>query len=305
MRAVVFAYHNFGVTGLEALLRHGFEVAAVFSHEDDPREEVWFKSVKKFCQEHRLPVFCPEDVNRPEEIARIRALKPDIIFSFYYRQMLSPAILEIPPQGCLNLHGSLLPKYRGRAPVNWVLIHGEKETGVTLHYMLAKPDAGDIVGQRKVVITVEDTALTLYLKMEPAAAELLDEVLPQIKAGEPARLPNRIAEGSYFGGRRPEDGKIVWTQSAWEIYNLVRALTHPYPGAFGMLEGEKFLVWRAKPATSDYVLAPGEIALIEEKALVGTGSGELELLEVEYRGRTLKGAELAPGLKPCEGKRLQ
>jgi UDP-4-amino-4-deoxy-L-arabinose formyltransferase/UDP-glucuronic acid dehydrogenase (UDP-4-keto-hexauronic acid decarboxylating) len=304
VRAVVFAYHNLGVTGIEALLRHGFEVAAVFSHEDDPKEEVWFKSVKKFCQEHRLPVFCPEDVNRPEEIARIRALQPDIIFSFYYRQMLSPAILEIPPQGCLNLHGSLLPKYRGRAPVNWALIHGEKETGVTLHYMLAKPDAGDIVGQRQVVITVEDTALTLYLKMEPAAAGLLDQVLPKIQAGQAPRLPNRIAEGSYFGGRRPEDGKIVWTRSAWEIYNLVRALTRPYPGAFGMLEGEKFLVWRAKPAASDYVLAPGEIALIEVKALVGTGSGEIELLEAEYRGRTLQGSDLLKEMALHDGKRL-
>jgi UDP-4-amino-4-deoxy-L-arabinose formyltransferase/UDP-glucuronic acid dehydrogenase (UDP-4-keto-hexauronic acid decarboxylating) len=305
MRTVVFAYHNFGVTGLDALLRHGYEVAAVYSHEDDPKEETWFKSVEIFCRERGLKVLTPEDPNRPEEVERIRALKPEIIFSFYYRKMLKPPILQIPPSGCLNLHGSLLPKYRGRAPVNWVLVQGEKQTGVTLHYMLEKPDAGDIVGQRAVAIAFEDTALTLYLKMEKAAAELLDEVLPKIKAGTQARLPNRIEQGSYFGGRKPEDGKIDWKKESFEIYNLIRAVTHPYPGAFGILEGEKILIWRAKPAPADVILAPGEIALEDEAVMVGTSAGELQLLEVEYRGRTLQGPDLLEALKPYEGKKLQ
>jgi len=305
MRTVVFAYHNFGVTGLDALLRHGYDVAAVYSHEDDPKEETWFKSVKNFCRERGLNVLTPEDPNRPEEVERIRALKPDIIFSFYYRKMLKPAILQIPPQGCLNLHGSLLPKYRGRAPVNWVLVKGEKETGVTLHYMLEKPDAGDIVGQRAVAIAVEDTALTLYLKMEKAAAELLDDVLPKIKTGTQAHLPNRIEQGSYFGGRKPEDGKIEWTKEAFEIYNLIRAVTHPYPGAFGTLAGEKLLIWRAKPCPADHILAPGEILLDDETVMVGTGAGELQLLEIEFRGRTLQGADLLEALKSYEGKSLQ
>ncbi len=305
MRAVVFAYHTFGVIGLEALAAHGYEVAALFTHEDDPNEEVWFKSPAAWAKEHGVPTFTPDDVNRAEEVERIRALAPEIMFSFYYRHMISPAILAIPAQGALNLHGSLLPHYRGRAPVNWAILKGEQQTGVTLHYMVEKPDAGEIVAQRAVPIAFEDTARAVYAKLEGAARELLDDALPKIKTGTHDRLPNRIEDGSYFGGRRPQDGHIDWSGPAERIYNLIRAVTHPYPGAFGELDGEQLLLWWAEPSLGLDGLAPGVIAIQDGHAYVGSGVGALLLSEVEYRGRVFEGAELLELMKKHEGKTLR
>ena len=147
MKAVALAYHNIGCVGIRALLAHGFEIAAVFTHEDDPHENIWFESVAELAAAHGLPVHAPENINHPLWVDRIRAMEADILFSFYYRNLVGKTILDLMPAGCLNLHGSLLPRYRGRCPVNWVLVNGEKETGVTLHHMTAQPDAGDIVSQ--------------------------------------------------------------------------------------------------------------------------------------------------------------
>ena len=169
------------------------------------------------------------------------------MFSFYFRQILKPALLAIPSRGALNLHGSLLPRYRGRCPVNWVLVHGETETGVTLHYMEPTPDTGDIVAQRRVPITDDDTALTLNRKLGEAARELLRVTFPALLAGTAPRMPQDHTRATTFGGRRPEDGRLAWRRPARELYNLVRAVTHPYPGAFTTWAGTKLLVWKARP----------------------------------------------------------
>lgn len=317
MRAVAFAYHNMGIVGVRSLLSHGFEVPMVFSHADDPRENRWFASVAEFCRERGIPVHLPADVNAPPWPDTIRATRPDLVFSFYYRSMLKKEILSIPPLGAMNLHGSLLPKYRGRAPVNWVLVKGETETGVTLHFMTEKPDAGDIVGQAAVPIAIEDTALTLFGKMEQAAEALLGDLLPRIAAGDIPRRPNEIAEGSYFGGRRPEDGRIDWTLPAVAIYNLVRAVTRPYPGAFSHLAGGKLLVWWARalppeacpdpPPPGAMRVAGGPTIVMaggcpapgpaERRVVVGTGNGVLSLEEVEWIGKIARGGEIASLLK--------
>jgi len=312
LRAVVFAYHNMGITGLAALLSHGFEVPMVLSHEDDPNETRWFGSVADFCRERGIPVHFPKDVNAPPWPDRIRAAAPDLLFSFYYRSMLKGEILGIPSLGAMNLHGSLLPKFRGRAPVNWVLVKGETETGVTLHFMTEKPDAGDIVGQAAVPIAPDDTALTLFGKMEEAAARLLDELLPRIARGDIPRGPNDLSRGSYFGGRRPEDGRIDWSRPATEIYNLVRAVTKPYPGAFTELSGDRLLVWWAVPlpAVPDRPAEPGAIRVTGGRSIavaggcltplssprrivVGTGDGWLQLEEIEWRSRAARGEAIA------------
>lgn len=245
MKAVVLAYHNIGCAGIEALLRNGFDIAAVFTHQDDPQENQWFDSVAEFCAVRNIPVFAPENINHPLWQAKIQALAPDILFSFYYRNLVKQEILSIPPQGCLNLHGSLLPKYRGRAPINWVLVQGETETGVTLHYMTPRPDDGDIVGQAKVAISEDDTAKTLNNKLTHAANELLDEYLPKLLAGTAPRIPQNHSLASYFGGRRPADGEINWEGSASSVRNLVRAVTRPYPGAFTTMNGQKCFIWQA------------------------------------------------------------
>ncbi len=245
MKAVVLAYHDMGCAGIEALLRHGVEIAAVFTHKDDPRENVWFGSVAELAAMRGIPVYAPEDINHPIWVARIKALAPDILFSFYYRNLVKPPVLDIPPQGCLNLHGSYLPKYRGRCPVNWALVNGETETGVTLHYMTPRPDDGDIVARQKVPISDDDTAYTLFKKMVAVAHTVLDEAVPALVKGRAKRVKQDNAQASYFGGRKPADGLIDWTKSAKEIRNLVRAVSRPYPGAFTQVGDRKLLIWSA------------------------------------------------------------
>jgi UDP-4-amino-4-deoxy-L-arabinose formyltransferase/UDP-glucuronic acid dehydrogenase (UDP-4-keto-hexauronic acid decarboxylating) len=300
LRAVVLAYHDVGCAGLEELLAQGDEVLGVFTHEDDPGENVGFGSVAGLASARGLPVFTPQDVNRPEWVEAIRALQPTILFSFYYRRMIAEEILRIPPLGALNLHGSLLPRYRGRAPVNWVLVNGEVETGVTLHYMTAKPDAGDIVAQRRVAIEFEDTAPVLLRKIVVAARETLRDTLPLLRLGRAARVPQDLSRGTYCRGRRPEDGRIDWSRSAVEIHNLVRAVTRPYPGAFTFLGGRKLYVWagRSLPSAGARV-EPGRVIGVEHErdaALVGTGDGTYRVDVCQLEGeRDRHGAFLPVG----------
>jgi methionyl-tRNA formyltransferase len=235
--AVVFAYHNVGVRCLSVLLAHGVEVRLVVTHENSPTETIWFDSVERLARLHDLDVAKPADPNVPAFVDRLAALRPDFLFSFYYRHMLGPPLLELASRGALNLHGSLLPKYRGRVPVNWAIIKGERETGATLHYMVEKPDAGAIVAQQAVPILPEDTALEVFGKVTVAAEMVLDRILPDLLAGRAPSIAQDLARGSYFGGRRPEDGRIDWSRSAREIHDLVRAVAPPYPGAFTEVEG--------------------------------------------------------------------
>jgi UDP-4-amino-4-deoxy-L-arabinose formyltransferase/UDP-glucuronic acid dehydrogenase (UDP-4-keto-hexauronic acid decarboxylating) len=245
--------------GIKALLKHGFEIVSVFTHRDNPQETIWFDSVAELASEHRLPVFAPTDVNHSRWVEKIKELSPDILFSFYYRQLIQREILDVPKAGCLNLHGSLLPKYRGRVPINWVLVNGEKETGVTLHYMTPRPDDGDIVAQKKISISDDDTALRLHWKVAQAAEKLLDGVLPQIQNGNAPRIPQDHGKATYFGGRRPADGEIEWVKTAREIRNLIRAVTKPFPGAFSFIGERKCFFWEAR-----------EIGLEAGKYLPGT-----------------------------------
>lgn len=246
MKAIVFAYHDIGCVGLEALKLAGYEIQAVFTHSDAPGENHFYASVAKAAAEMDVPVFAPEDVNHPLWVNRIRELAPDVIFSFYYRTLLSDDILQLPSFGAFNLHGSLLPHYRGRAPVNWVLVNGETQTGVTLHKMVSRADAGDIVAQSVVAIDEEDTALTLHGKCRTAAAALLAQQLPLIRSREITLTPQDDSRASYFGRRTAADGLIDWQKSACEINNLIRAVTEPYPGAFTFLGERKVIIWRAR-----------------------------------------------------------
>jgi len=292
LKTVVFAYHNMGLAGLEALKRHGYDIVGVFTHEDDPGENCWFGSVKNWAVDQGIAVYTTEEVNSPDWIEKIAAMNPDVIFSFYYRSMICREILDLPRVGAFNLHGSYLPHYRGRCPVNWVIINGEKQTGVTLHYMIDKPDAGDIVGQKAVEIDVSDTAKTLYDKLCRAAKELLDEVLPLVKKGQIPRQKQDLSRGSYYGGRRPEDGRIDWKKSADEIFNLIRGVTEPYPGAFAFLDNdEKIIIWWAEPAIAKEA-EPGQLIITDKEALVQTDKNAIKLLNIEIQGRRLKGEQI-------------
>ncbi len=279
-RVVVCAYHNVGCRCLAELLRQGARVEAVFTHEDSPTEEIWFESVRELAERNGIPCHTT-DVNLPENVALLGGIRPDFLFSFYYRFMIKKEVLAIPRRGALNMHGSYLPGYRGRVPVNWAVINGERQTGATLHYMVEKPDAGDIVDQQQVSIEFTDTALDVFAKVTGAAEQVIARAWPLLRDGKADCRPMNLAEGSYFGGRKPADGRIDWRKSAVEIYNLVRGVTHPYPGAFTCLDGKKVLLWKAWPVKGRAV--PGEI-VTEQPLLVGTGEGLLEIRSLQIEG---------------------
>jgi len=284
MKCIVFAYHNIGCAGIRALLENGFEIKAIFTHCDNPDENIWFESVAELASSENIPVFAPENINHPIWIEKIKRISPDLIFSFYYRNILCKDILDIPKQGALNLHGSLLPKYRGRVPLNWAIINGETQTGVTLHYMTTKPDAGDIVGQKKIIITSSDTAKDLHLKARDATEKLMRELLPDIKNNNITRISQNEYEAEYFGGRKPEDGEIDWKQSALTIYNLVRAVTIPYPGAFSFLGDRKCIFWRVSIEDDmDNNAVPGTI-LSSNPLIVKCGSGAIRIHSAQLAG---------------------
>ena len=292
-KAVVFAYHNVGVRCLNVLLAHGVDVALVVTHRDSPKETIWFDSVAELAALHDIPVLTPDHPNTPEAIEQIRTLQPDFFFSFYYREMLKRELLEIPKRGALNMHGSLLPKYRGRVPVNWAIIHGEVSTGATLHYMTEKPDNGDIVAQQAVPILPNDTALQVFQKVTVAAEIALNACLPDLLAGWAKAVKQDLNKGAYFGGRKAEDGVIDWSKSAQQIHNLVRAVAPPYPGAMTQLMGKPMRILQTLLASSVAAREQPALYVKEDKAYAICGQGVLRVVRFELDGMELSAAEFA------------
>ena len=289
-RAIVFAYHNVGVRCLSVLLAHGVDVAMVVTHIDNPNESIWFGSVAELAAQHDIPVITPEDPNDPAIVAMLAALRPDFLFSFYYRLMLKAPLLALAPQGAWNMHGSLLPKYRGRVPVNWAIIHGERETGATLHRMVEKPDAGDILARQAVPILPDDTAFEVFNKVTLAAEIALDRLLPQMLAGTAQGQAQNLASGSYFGGRKAEDGRIDWSRSAQEVHNLIRAVAPPYPGAFCDTQKGRLTVLRSLQPTGEPGPYGGQPTLFSRDGRLYAECGDgklLGLLAVELQGSPL------------------
>lgn len=304
MKTIVFAYHDIGCAGIKALLKNKFNIAAVFTHVDNPDENIWFGSVADLCAEHNIPVYAPEDANHPIWEEKIRAIAPDIIFSFYYRNLLGETLLSIPAHGCFNLHGSKLPAFRGRCPINWAIINGETRTGITLHYMTSKADAGDIVAQADIDISDTDTALTLHKKSAKAVPTLLDNVLPLIKKNTHPRIRQDSSLASCFGKRGPKDGEINWNSTPSAIRNLVRAVTKPYPGAFSFAGNRKIIFWDVSVSNTEHNVDPGTIVSLspfEIAAIHGAvkiNSGQLE------SGISLNGEQLAGELRLFKGMKL-
>jgi methionyl-tRNA formyltransferase len=300
-RAVVFAYHDVGVRGLQVLLACGIEVVLVVTHQDNPQETIWFDSVAALCLEHGIPAITPDSGKDAALLAAVTALAPDFIFSMYYRHMLPMTVLQQARRGAFNLHGSLLPKYRGRVPVNWAVLHGETEAGVSLHQMTAKADAGYLLGQVSVPILPDDTAHRVFGKLTVASEQLLWRVIPQLLAGCAPQLPNDIASGSYFGGRKPEDGRIDWKQGATEVYNLHRAVAPPYPGAFTEVAGQTLVIGRARRLQQPEArlaslcrgLPPG-LAVVEQKMIGICGdAGLIHITELLLEGQAVSCERLA------------
>jgi methionyl-tRNA formyltransferase len=273
--AVVFAYHDVGVRCLRVLLDAGLAVPLVVTHRDDAKERIWFQSVAELARSRRLE--CLLDPDLPQVLSRVQQIAPDFIFSFYYRRMLPAELLGLARRGGYNMHGSLLPKYRGRVPVNWAVLHGESETGATLHEMTAKPDAGRIVDQQAVPIGPDDTAGEVFRRVTGAAEQVLSRSIRPLIDGTAILKENDLSKGSYFGGRKPEDGRIDWSKSAREIHNLVRAVAPPYPGAFS---GEMKI---HRTQLTDRSAPPGPLGPYRERGewFARCGDGKvLRLLEV-------------------------
>ncbi|MGK3112704.1 bifunctional UDP-4-amino-4-deoxy-L-arabinose formyltransferase/UDP-glucuronic acid oxidase ArnA [Candidatus Pantoea formicae] len=304
MKTIVFAYHDMGCAGITALLNAGFEISAIFTHADSAAENHFFGSVARLAAEQGIPVYAPEDANHPLWVDRIKTMAPDYIFSFYYRNLLSDDVLSSARLGAFNLHGSLLPKYRGRAPLNWVLVNGEKETGVTLHRMVKRADAGDIVAQLRVAIEEQDNALTLHRKLVTCATQVLEQALPAMKRGEIATTPQDQSQATVVGRRKPEDGRIQWEQPAQSINNLVRAVTDPWPGAFAYAGTVKFVVWKGRVHVDAPQAKPGTVISVEP-FLIACGEGALEVVTGQSEnGVYMNGSQLAQSLGMVPGALL-
>ncbi len=298
-RAVVFAYHDVGVRCLKVLLSAGVEVPLVVTTRDDPSEAQWFASVAAMAAEYGLPVVTPAEVNTPEFGRTVAELHPDFVFSFYFRSLIGEPLLSAARLGALNMHGSLLPRYRGRAPVNWAILHGERETGATLHYMTSRADAGDIVDQLAVPILEDDDAREVFNKVTVAAEIVLARSVPRLVDGTARRVHQKLEDGQYFGRRRPEDGKIDWTRSARDIHNLVRAVAPPFPGAFAQVDGQRWMIHktRVEPRTID----PSERARLfgaDGRCYVACrDGGVLQILAAAHAGHPVDLAAIARELQ--------
>jgi methionyl-tRNA formyltransferase len=285
-RILFFGYSEVGYDCLELLLGRGDNVVALMTHEDNPGEKIWFKTPAVAARAKGVPVHTPEKVGTSEWLGRIAEMRPDLILSVYYRNMISTKVLGLAPLGAFNMHGSLLPRYRGRAPINWAVLNGEPRIGMTLHRMVREPDAGAIVDQEGIDIGPRDTAEQAFRKVLPCARSVLGRQIGALLAGTASETPQDESRATYFGGRKPEDGRIDWKQPSLRIFNLVRAVTDPYPGAFTDVGSSRLMVWWAEhesPAAAGRSGRPGEV-LSASPLVVATGDGALELTRTEWRG---------------------
>ncbi|GAA5126303.1 formyltransferase [Luteolibacter yonseiensis] len=284
-RILFFGYSEVGFECLDLLLRRGDNVIGLITHEDNPDETIWFKTPAAVALEHGVSIYTPASPNTGEWKAIIRRMAPDLILSVYYRQMISPEILSFARLGAFNIHGSLLPAYRGRAPINWAVLHGERRIGMSLHRMVKKPDAGAVVDQEGVEISPRDTAEQAFRKVMPCAVSILERQIDRLLNATAVETEQDESKASYFGGRKPEDGRIDWTRPSSEIFNLVRAVTRPYPGAFTDAGDLRLMVWWVELA-QDHSGRPGEVLSVEP-FIVATGDGAVELTEIDWRAAPL------------------
>lgn len=283
---VVAGYSDVGYRCTKRLLDAGAELTLVYTHPDAPGEMRWWGSLAELAKERGVPCVVVDSLDHPAERARIQAAAPDFLFSFYFRKMIPEAILALAKRGALNMHGSLLPRFRGRAPINWAILKGATETGASLHYMTGKPDAGDLVDQEGFAIGPDDDVLTVARRVGDAAVTVLDRSWPKLLAGTAPRRPLDLSKGSYFGGRRPEDGQIDWTKDAKEVHDLVRAVTKPWPGAFTDVFGPKVTIWKTRlGGYGGHDTFPGKVEATETSVIVYCGDDRpVEILSAQPAG---------------------
>lgn len=284
MKTLLLGYQSIGQAALATLLELGQDVTGVVTHRDDPKERLWWKPLQELARGADLPLYYFEDLGWKGLERLLLVSRPDIILSAYFRRVIPGRLLKGIPRSGLNIHGSLLPKYRGRSPANWVLVNGEAETGVTLHEMISRADAGPIVDQIRIPIGPRETIATLYARMVEATGVLLRRSWSRVRQGTEQRVPQDESQATYVRGRRPEDGEFDWTWPAHRIDCLVRAVGHPYPGAFCVVRGRKLFVWEGRPVRA---------GVPSEGFSVRCGQGAYEILHAQWEGEL----EEIPGRK--------
>ncbi len=301
MRILFVGAIEFSRHCLQELLNLEAEVVAVVTPAPEQAKlNSDYADLQPVAAAHGIPVHRIRKVGNPEGIARIRSLQPDVIFVFGFSQLIPREILDIPPLGCIGTHPALLPHNRGRHPLIWALVEGLKESGLTFFYLDEGADSGDILWQKPFPITPEDDAGTLYEKIKLLATEAIGEFLPQLQAGTAPRVAQDHSRATYWRKRTEADGEIDWSAPTLQIYNLTRALTHPYVGAHTFCEGKRVIVWRSCPGLEDISKTcapegrPGQIvARTEDGLLARTGNGTLNLTDWESVG----GQTLDVGMK--------
>lgn len=305
MRAVLFAYQEIGFVCLEELVRRGADVAALITHPDDAGENIWFRSCAKLAASRRIPVHETEEVLSPKWPELVASYKPELIFSVMFRKMIPMSVLDCATKGAYNLHPSLLPKYRGRCPVNWALINGEPRIGLTLHEMVKRADAGAIVAQTAVSLGPDEDVSDAYKKLAAIAPQLFGDAAERLAQGKARRAVQDDALSTKFGGRGPKDGEFNWDWTARRIHNLVRAVTHPYPGAFFMNGAEKIFVWKTAVQEGLRVSPCGTVSALSPLSVSCGENTSLELLRVQPEsGAECSGAEFAAQRKLAVNARI-
>ena len=287
MKILYIGNHNIGVMCLNELIHRGHEVVAVIGIPEDPNEKNYYASVVHAAKEHAIQAYTPQNVNNPDLVNTFRELQPDLITVISYRQILRKPIIDIPTLGVINLHGALLPKFRGGSPINWALIKGEKETGVTIHYIDEGVDTGPIIKQSAIPIAYDDTVVTLFDKVTQAGFEIFQDVIGYFESGDVPKKTNIKADGSYYRRRTPEQGLIDWNQDAVSVYNLIRALVPPFPGAFSYFDGRKVIIeWGLPVSVSKATASPGEIIVFQHMGqhAIATGGGAILPQRVNVEG---------------------
>ncbi|MBR3103248.1 MAG: methionyl-tRNA formyltransferase [Lachnospiraceae bacterium] len=300
MKIVFMGTPDYAATALEAILQAGYEVTGVVCQPDKPKGRSGALAacpVKECALKYNLPVFQPERIKRPEAVAELKKFPADVFVVAAFGQILSEEILTMPKYGCINIHASLLPKYRGAAPIQWCIVDGEKETGVTIMQMDAGIDTGDILFTKKVEITEEETGGSLFDKLSQAGAELIVEALPKIEAGEVNPVKQEEALSNYARMLKKEDGQINWKRPAEEIGRQVRGMD-PWPSAYTYYKGKQFKIWKAQAVDGGTEgLQPGTIAQIEKQGIwIACGSGMLQVTEAQLEGKKrMSAADLMNG----------
>ncbi|WP_138751680.1 methionyl-tRNA formyltransferase [Paenibacillus sinopodophylli] len=308
MRIVFMGTPGFAVPSLKLLLEQQYNVVAVVTQPDRPKgrkKTLTPPPVKEAALSFNLLVLQPERMRHADAVAAIAELQPDLIVTAAYGQILPKALLDIPRLGCINVHGSLLPRYRGGAPIQRSIMNGESSTGVTIMYMAEGLDTGDMISAVELPITDEDNSGTMFDKLSLAGAELLGQTLPSIVSGQAVAVPQQDDLATYAPNLTREDERIDWYKSARAIFNQVRGLS-PMAGAFTYLNGEVFKVWacaESKGHASNKSLIPGTVLATDNEGIyVQTGEGVLLLKEIQPAGKRamsaaewLKGARLEAG----------